>query len=139
MLRRYNGQSTGGSGPMVVIKLDKSGGCVDRDESFMQQLRHAQVREYFFGDAKTTLSPHTQQLDFDQLSIYKVAESQLPLFSIFLRFNDTNHIFMCRICSPHVTTSGRGRRLVSASNIRHGRAISQNAERHISHRASRSK
>lgn len=84
MLRRYNGQSTGGSEPMVVIKLDKSGGCVDRDESFMKQLRHAQVREYFFGDSKTTLSPHTQQLDFDQLSIYKIAESQ---FSTYLAFS----------------------------------------------------
>lgn len=82
---------------MVVIKLDKSGGCVDRDESYMKQFRHAQVREYFFGDAKTTLSPHTQQLDFDQLSIYKVAESQLsPLFSFLLRINDTNYHLMCR-------------------------------------------
>lgn len=83
MLRRYNGQSTGSSGPVVVIKLDKSGGCVDRDESYMKQLRHAQVREYFFGDAKTTLSPHTQQLDFDQVSIYKVAESQFFPFLAF--------------------------------------------------------
>ena len=84
MLRRYNGQSAGGNGPMVVIKLDKSGGCVDRDESYMKQFRHAQVREYFFGDAKTTLSPHTQQLDFDQLSIYKVAESQLSPYLAFI-------------------------------------------------------
>lgn len=60
-----------------MIKLDKSGGCVDRDERFLQELRHAQIREYFFGDAKNPLSPHIQQIDFDQLSIYKLAEGTL--------------------------------------------------------------
>lgn len=86
MLRRYSGQNTGDGGPVVVIKLDKSGGCVDRDDGYMQQRRQAQVREYFFGDAKTTLSPHTQNVDFDQLSIYKVAESEISPCSEFYYF-----------------------------------------------------
>lgn len=76
MLRRYSGQKTAAGAPVAVIKLDKSGGCVDRDEGFMQKSRQSQVREYFFGDAKNTLSPHTQQLDFSQLSIFKIAESE---------------------------------------------------------------
>ena len=76
MLRRYSEQKTGTGAPIAVVKLDKSGGCVDRDEDYMRQLRQAQIREYFFGDAKNTLSPHTQQIDFSQLSIYKIAESK---------------------------------------------------------------
>lgn len=76
MLRRFNGQTTSADESITVIKLDKSGGCVDRDESFLQQLRHAQIRKYFFGDAKSTLSPHTQQLDFSQVCIYKLAECE---------------------------------------------------------------
>lgn len=76
MLRRYSGQKTAAGAPVVVVKLDKSGGCVDRDEGFMQKFRQSQVREYFFGDAKNTLSPHTQQLEFSQLSIFKIAESE---------------------------------------------------------------
>lgn len=82
MLRRYNGQKTAAGAPVVVLKLDKSGGCVDRDQGYMQKFRQAQVREYFFGDAKNTLSPHTQQLDFSQLSIFKIAETSAILTSL---------------------------------------------------------
>lgn len=74
MARRFNGQKIGTGENILVIKLDKSGGCVDRDEEYLRQYRQAQVREYFFGDSKNALSPHTQQVDFNQLSIYKIAE-----------------------------------------------------------------
>ena len=72
LLRRNNGQSTVGGDTITVIKLDRSGGCVDRDEAFRQQCGQVQIKNYFFGDAKTTLSPHTQQVDFAQLAIFKL-------------------------------------------------------------------
>lgn len=78
MARRFNGHRTSTDETISVVKLDKSGGCVDRDEAYMKQARQAQIREYFFGDAKITLSPHTQQMDFNQVTIYKVAECTLP-------------------------------------------------------------
>jgi len=56
--------------------LDKSEGVADRDESFMQHSREANIKEYFFGDPNRTLSPYTQQLDFDNLTIYKVPEGK---------------------------------------------------------------
>ncbi|KAL9072516.1 MAG: hypothetical protein Q9161_003528 [Pseudevernia consocians] len=74
MLRRFNGQKTGAGETIAVVKVDKSGGCVDRDEMYLQQFRQSQIREYFFGDYSTTLSPHTQLIDFNQLRIYKLAE-----------------------------------------------------------------
>ena len=73
MARRF--PSTSG---MTVLKVPKSGGCVERDEEFMMQSRQAQVRNYFFGDAKRTLSPHTQVVDFSQLAIYSVREGISP-------------------------------------------------------------
>lgn len=76
MIRKCNGLKTGSGGTIDVIKLDKSGGCVDRDEAYRDQFRQAQIREYFFGDAKSTLSPHTQQIDFSSVSIYKLAECE---------------------------------------------------------------
>ena len=76
MLRRFNGQKTGTGETIAVVKVDKSGGCVDRDEAYLQQFRQFQIREYFFGDANTTLSPHTQQIDFHQLTIYKLSERE---------------------------------------------------------------
>ena len=75
MVRRFNNQRTSTDEIVEVVKLEKSGGCVDRDESFMQQFRQARIREYFFGDARNILSPHIQHVDFSQLSIYKVTES----------------------------------------------------------------
>lgn len=83
MSRRFANQSTGDRGPVAVIKLDKSGGCVDRDSEYMQQFRQAQIREYFFGDVRNPLSPHIQQLDFTDVVIYRFAERRclpLPLF-----------------------------------------------------------
>lgn len=61
------------------MKLDKSGGCVDRDDEYMQQSREASIKEYFFGDPRRTLSPHTQQVDFDALTVYKVREGEHPI------------------------------------------------------------
>ena len=80
---------------ITVLKLSKSGGCVDRDEAFMKAVNESQIRSYFFGTAATgtastttpgviasiaggggsnsnkiTLSPHTQQLDFASLALY---------------------------------------------------------------------
>lgn len=74
MSRRFNGQKLGDSETTTVLKLDKSGGCVDRDAEFLERSRLEQVREYFMGDARNPLSPHTQQIDASQLTIYRVAE-----------------------------------------------------------------
>ncbi|KAI9821748.1 MAG: Cleavage polyadenylation factor subunit clp1 [Pycnora praestabilis] len=82
MRRRFDGHKTSSNETISVIKLDKSGGCVDRDEAYLRQSRQAQIREYFFGDAKATLSPHTQQVDFSQVATYRIAESSAILNSL---------------------------------------------------------
>lgn len=74
MSRHFSKQGAGSTGSVSVVKLDKSGGCVDRDAQYLQQFRQGQIREYFFGDTRNTLSPHTQQLDFGEITIYRVAE-----------------------------------------------------------------
>ncbi|KAL4919794.1 hypothetical protein BDW62DRAFT_178468 [Aspergillus aurantiobrunneus] len=75
-----------------VVKLSKSGGCVDRDAAFLKAVREAQIRTYFFGNpipstassalsisssstTNVTLSPHTQQLDFNTLALYNYITS----------------------------------------------------------------
>lgn len=74
MMRRFNVQKIGGSPAATVIRLDKSGGCVDRDTDFLQRSQQEQIREYFFGDVRNPLSPHTQQIDASQLTIYRTVE-----------------------------------------------------------------
>jgi polyribonucleotide 5'-hydroxyl-kinase len=60
---------------VTVIKLDKSGGCVDRDETYMRQLRQVQIREYFYGHGSMALSPTTQVVDFGQVNIFRISKS----------------------------------------------------------------
>jgi polyribonucleotide 5'-hydroxyl-kinase len=89
MVRRFDGHKTTNDDPITVIKLDKSGGCADRDDTYLQQTRQAQIREYFFGDKRRTLSPHTQTVDFSSITIYKIREckstprSLIPHIRIF--------------------------------------------------------
>ena len=76
MSRRFGKQASAAPDGVFIVKLDKSGGCVDRDDEYLKQFRQAQIREYFFGDAKNSLSPHTQLVDFSEVAIYRLAESQ---------------------------------------------------------------
>jgi len=81
MIRRFSAYRTSTGEAITLVKLDKSGGCVDRDDTFMQLLREGSIREYFFGDIKRTLSPHTQQVDFNAITIYKIREANSMLSS----------------------------------------------------------
>lgn len=94
MVKNYDNKPTSSASAAAsderisVVKLSKSGGCVDRDAAFMKSLRESQIRTYFFGISipstassalslsasssatKITLSPHAQQLDFDSFAVY---------------------------------------------------------------------
>ncbi|KAI0860743.1 Pre-mRNA cleavage complex II protein Clp1-domain-containing protein [Xylaria cubensis] len=75
MQKRFAGQTTTVGDTITVVGLDKSGGVMERDESFMQSIRESAIREYFFGNAKMTLSPFTQQVDFAAVSIWRINEA----------------------------------------------------------------
>jgi polyribonucleotide 5'-hydroxyl-kinase len=79
MSRKYHGTRASSGEARTVVKLTSSGGCVDRDESYMKQARKASILEYFYGDAKTSLSPHSQTIDFGMLKVFKPAECKLHL------------------------------------------------------------
>ena len=68
--RKYANRT--GDEAISVIKLDKSGGCVDRDENYMKELRRLQIRSYFFGSGDNFLSPSTYWEDYGALHVFKV-------------------------------------------------------------------
>jgi polyribonucleotide 5'-hydroxyl-kinase len=79
MTKRFDGKPVSSSlvgETMAVIKLPKSGGCVDRDGTFMKSLRAAQVKAYFFGTPDLSngvaLSPRQQQVEWRQLSVWRL-------------------------------------------------------------------
>jgi polyribonucleotide 5'-hydroxyl-kinase len=67
--------------PITVLKLDKSGGCVDRDAAYQIALRDAQVRAYFFGTARHALSPHTQLIEYADVRIFTTPERRFYFLS----------------------------------------------------------
>ena len=64
--------------PVAVVKLQKSGGCVDREEAFMKQVRETAIREYFFGEPKRTLSPYTMTVGLDDVKVWRVGTGTSP-------------------------------------------------------------
>lgn len=88
MQRRFSAYRTSTGESITLVKLDKSGGCVDRDDTFMQQTQEAAIKEYFFGDSKSTLSPHTLQINFDDATIYKIREG---IFKVLLGLSDSTN------------------------------------------------
>lgn len=81
MTKRFDGKSVSASASsagetIAVIKLPKSGGCVDRDETFMKSARAAQVKAYFFGSPDLSngiaLSPRQQQVEWRHLSVWRL-------------------------------------------------------------------
>ena len=65
-----------------VVDVPKAKSLPERDDLWLLQEREADVKEYFFGDAKMVLSPSTQLVDFDTLTIYKIPESEYLVFTL---------------------------------------------------------
>ncbi|KAJ4120121.1 Cleavage polyadenylation factor subunit clp1 [Fusarium equiseti] len=72
--RKFSTERTSLGEPISVVPIDKSDGVVIRDEAFLQHVREAAIKEYFFGDSKRTLSPLIQQVDFDNVVLYHTPE-----------------------------------------------------------------
>lgn len=77
--RKFSTERTSLGEPISVVPIDKSDGVVVRDEVFLQHVREAAIKEYFFGDTKRTLSPLIQQVDFDNVVLYHTPEGNNPL------------------------------------------------------------
>jgi hypothetical protein len=77
--RRFSTERTSLGEPIHVIGLDRSEGVVERGEAFLESSRELIIKEYFFGDARRSLSPQIQQADFDGLVIYRASDCESPL------------------------------------------------------------
>ncbi|KAG9244384.1 Pre-mRNA cleavage complex II protein Clp1-domain-containing protein [Calycina marina] len=97
MTRQLQAYKTVRGEEVTVLKLDKSGGCVDRDETFMRATRDIAIKEYFFGTPSHTLSPQTRQISFSDLTIYRIT-SPTTISSNFLPgLGEEETSFSCNI------------------------------------------
>ncbi|KAJ4387105.1 Cleavage polyadenylation factor subunit clp1 [Gnomoniopsis smithogilvyi] len=72
--KRFLGEKTTLGEAIGVVGLDKSDGVVGNDEAWLVACQHVTIKDYFFGDSRTTLSPSTQVVDFDDVTIYRMPE-----------------------------------------------------------------
>ncbi|KAI9489141.1 Pre-mRNA cleavage complex II protein Clp1-domain-containing protein [Zychaea mexicana] len=61
-----------------VVKLAKSGGVVERDKQFKNQLQRSKIQEYFYGTIKCDLSPYSTILNLNDVNVWRVGESMAP-------------------------------------------------------------
>lgn len=60
-----------------IVLLPKSGGVVERNQHARSEARDAKVREYFYG-LKNNLFPHTFEVKFSDIKLYKIGAPALP-------------------------------------------------------------
>jgi polyribonucleotide 5'-hydroxyl-kinase len=57
--------------PVSVVKLQKSGGVLQRPTQARQAARTGRIREYFFG-ADGSLQPPTTSLDVSEMKVFRI-------------------------------------------------------------------
>lgn len=67
--RKFNHKISKGS--LTVIKVAKSGGVTELEDSFLRKQQEDTITEYFNGNYRTTLSPYKMDLDVKSVVIYK--------------------------------------------------------------------
>jgi polyribonucleotide 5'-hydroxyl-kinase len=70
MARRFSGKLG-----LSVVKLARSGGAVETNDAYLQQLQNYVTKQYFYGELKNVLSPVSRTLDFKTIKVYRLAES----------------------------------------------------------------
>ncbi|KAI7847551.1 Pre-mRNA cleavage complex II protein Clp1-domain-containing protein [Circinella umbellata] len=61
-----------------VVKLSKSGGVVERDKQFKNQLQRSKIQEYFYGTLKCDLAPYSIIVNINDMNVWRVGEAMAP-------------------------------------------------------------
>ncbi|ESO00095.1 hypothetical protein HELRODRAFT_101326 [Helobdella robusta] len=60
-----------------IVMLPKSGGVVERSQNFRTNKRYTKIKNYFYG-VSGNLYPHTFEVRFQDVEIYKIGAPKLP-------------------------------------------------------------
>ncbi|XP_022915312.1 protein CLP1 homolog [Onthophagus taurus] len=75
-----------------VVLLPKSGGVVERSKSARSETRDQRIREYFYGSPKNSLYPHSFDLKWSEIKIYKIGAPALPDSCLPLGMKAEDHL-----------------------------------------------
>lgn len=66
LTRRFTG--------LTVVRLPKSGGVVDNDDTWNRKIQRLCLQQYFYGVPRQPLSPYTVTVRFNNLTVWRVLE-----------------------------------------------------------------
>lgn len=75
-----------------IIFLQKSGGVVERSKSVRAEARDQRIREYFYGTFKNSLYPHSFDIKWNEVKIYKIGAPPLPDSCLPLGMKSEDHL-----------------------------------------------
>lgn len=61
-----------------IVFLQKSGGVVERSKQGRTEARDQRIREYFYGTPKNQLYPHSFDLKWSEIKLFKIGAPALP-------------------------------------------------------------
>ncbi|CAG9859653.1 unnamed protein product [Phyllotreta striolata] len=84
-----------------IIFLPKSGGVVERSKSNRSESRDQRIREYFYGTPRNSLYPHSFELKFTEVKIYKIGAPALPDSCLPLGMKADDHMTKLVLLTPN--------------------------------------
>ncbi|XP_018571978.1 protein CLP1 homolog [Anoplophora glabripennis] len=84
-----------------VIFLPKSGGVVERSKSARSESRDQRIKEYFYGTPKNSLYPHSFDIKFSEVKIYKIGAPALPDSCLPLGMKADDHLTKLVVLTPN--------------------------------------
>nr|XP_023020553.1 protein CLP1 homolog [Leptinotarsa decemlineata] len=84
-----------------VVFLPKSGGVVERSKRVRGEARDQRTREYFYGTPSDSLYPHSFDVKFFEVKIFKVGAPALPESCLPLGMKADDHMTKLVLLSPN--------------------------------------
>ncbi|OLL22991.1 mRNA cleavage and polyadenylation factor CLP1 [Neolecta irregularis DAH-3] len=69
MLRQFESPQS-----ITVLKVGKSGGCVERDDAYIRKLQHRAAKQYFYGEPKRNLNAYSVNLTLSSQAVFRLAD-----------------------------------------------------------------
>lgn len=84
-----------------IVLLPKSGGVVERSKSTRSEARDQRIREYFYGTLKNPLYPHSFEVKWADVKIYKIGAPALPDSCLPLGMKADDHLTKLVLLTPN--------------------------------------
>ena len=72
MMRKYEQRKD-----LTIVKVAKSGGCVELEDSYFEDAQRHAIRDYFYGDVRFPLTPYSYVIDFVRLHVYEITTGKV--------------------------------------------------------------